>query len=163
LIFGLVTEQTVIMPNSPLDDVSKAIIEQLQKDGRMPFAAIGKIVGLSEAAVRQRVAKLLESDVVQIAAITNPLRVGRQRMAMIGIHVEGDVEKIADEIAALGDVSYVVVTAGSFDLLAEVVCEDDDQLLDIVNRHIRKLDGVRGTETFMYLNLKKQTFNWGIH
>ncbi|MEY4322481.1 MAG: hypothetical protein RL410_262 [Actinomycetota bacterium] len=145
-----------------LDDVSKAIIEQLQIDGRMPYASIGKAVGLSEAAVRQRVQKLLDLGVVQIAAITNPLHSGRRRMAMIGIHAEGDVEKLATQIAKLDDVSYVVVTAGSFDLLAEVVCEDDEHLLEIVNRNIRKIREVKGTETFTYLNLKKQTFNWGI-
>ncbi|MEY4348671.1 MAG: hypothetical protein RIS43_1090 [Actinomycetota bacterium] len=145
-----------------LDDVSKAIIEQLQIDGRMPYATIAKAVGLSEAAVRQRVQKLLDQGVVQIAAITNPLHSGRRRMAMIGIRAEGDVEKLASQIAKINDVSYVVVTAGSFDLLAEVVCEDDEHLLEIVNRNIRKLKEVRGTETFTYLNLKKQTFNWGI-
>jgi Lrp/AsnC family transcriptional regulator for asnA, asnC and gidA len=108
------------------------------------------------------VQKLLDQGVVQIAAITNPLHSGRRRMAMIGIRAEGDVEKLASQIAKINDVSYVVVTAGSFDLLAEVVCEDDEHLLEIVNRNIRKLKEVRGTETFTYLNLKKQTFNWGI-
>ena len=150
------------MNQTSVDELSKAIIEQLQIDGRMPYATIGKVVGLSEAAVRQRVGKMLEQGVVQIAAITNPLHSGKRRMAMIGIHAEGDLEHIASKIAELPDVSYVVITAGSFDVIAEVVCDDDQRLLDIINGHIRNLPGVRGTETFMYLNLKKQTFNWGI-
>ncbi|MEY2634165.1 MAG: hypothetical protein RIS75_105 [Actinomycetota bacterium] len=144
-----------------LDDVAKAIITQLQTDGRRPYGLIGKAVGLSEAAVRQRVAKLLEQGVVQIAAVTNPLQVGFTRQAMLGIRVEGDVELVAESIAAIEAIDYVVVTAGSFDLLAEVVCEDDDQLLEIVNGTIRRIPGVKSTETFMYLKLKKQTYTWG--
>jgi Lrp/AsnC family transcriptional regulator for asnA, asnC and gidA len=144
-----------------LDDVAKAIITQLQTDGRRPYGLIGKAVGLSEAAVRQRVAKLLEQGVVQIAAVTNPLQVGFTRQAMLGIRVEGDVELVAESIAAIEAIDYVVVTAGSFDLLAEVVCEDDDQLLEIVNGTIRRIPGVKLTETFMYLKLKKQTYTWG--
>ena len=144
-----------------LDDVSKAIITQLQSDGRRPYGLIGKAVGLSEAAVRQRVAKLLEQGVVQIAAITNPLQVGFTRQAMLGIKIEGDVETVAEAIATIEAIDYVVITAGSYDLLAEVVCEDDEQLLDIVNNVIRRIPGVKSTETFMYLKLKKQTYTWG--
>jgi len=149
------------LPATLIDDVSKAIIDQLQTDGRRPYATIGKAVGLSEAAVRQRVQRLLDAGVVQIAAVTNPLQVGFNRQAMIGIRVEGDVEKIAETISAIPEISYVVITAGSVDLLAEVVCEDDDHLLDIVNKRIRLIEGVRSTETFVYLKLKKQTYTWG--
>ena len=111
-----------------LDDVSKAIIEQLQADGRRPYAAIGKAVGLSEAAVRQRVQRLLDAGVMQIVAVTDPLQVGFPRQAMIGVGCEGDVEAVAEKIADMAEVDYVVITAGSFDLLVEVVCEDDDHL-----------------------------------
>lgn len=146
---------------SPLDDVSKAIIEQLQEDGRRPYAAIGKAVGLSEAAVRQRVQRLLDAGVMQIVAVTDPLQVGFPRQAMIGIRVEGELEAVAEKISAMPEVDYVVITAGSFDILAEVVCEDDDHLLDLLARRIRAIPEVRSTESFVYLKLKKQLYNWG--
>ena len=144
-----------------LDAVSLAIIEQLQEDGRRPYAAIGKAVGLSEAAVRQRVQRLLEAGVMQIVAVTDPVQVGFSRQALVGLRVDGDVSEVADQVAALREVDYVVVTAGSFDLLVEVVCEDDDHLLDLVSRRIRGLPGVRSTETFVYMKLRKQHYNWG--
>jgi len=144
-----------------LDDVSRAIIEQLQEDGRRPYATIGKAVGLSEAAVRQRVNRLQETGVIQIVAVTDPMQVGFSRSAMVGIEVDGDMESVADTIAALPEVDYLVITAGSFDILAEIVCEDDDALLQIINRRIRALPGVRRTETFMYLTLRKQIYTWG--
>ena len=144
-----------------LDDVSKGIIEQLQKDGRMPYAAIGKAVGLSEAAVRQRVQRLLDSGVMQIVAVTDPLQLGFARQAMIGIHAEGDLEPIATELSTMAEVDYVIVTAGSFDLMVEVVCESDDHLLELLSKRIRAIDGVRSTESFVYLKLRKQLYNWG--
>jgi Lrp/AsnC family transcriptional regulator for asnA, asnC and gidA len=144
-----------------LDDISKRIIEQLQEDGRRPYAAIGKAVGLSEAAVRQRVQRLLDAGVMQIVAVTDPLQVGFTRQAMIGVNVDGDINAVADQLAAMTEVDYVVVTAGSFDLMVEVVCEDDDHLLDVVSHDIRGLPGVRRTETFVYLKLRKQLYNWG--
>ena len=144
-----------------LDDTSRAIIRQLQEDGRRPYASIGKAVGLSEAAVRQRVQKLVDNGVMQIVAVTDPMQVGFARQAMIAISVSGDVEKVADELAAIGEVDYIVVTAGSFDLLAEVVVEDDEPLLSLVNSRIRAIPGVTRTETFLYLKLVKQTYNWG--
>lgn len=146
---------------SVLDEVSKAIIEQLQEDGRRPYATIGKAVGLSEAAVRQRVSKLLETGVMQIVAVTDPMQVGFNREAMIGIEVDGDIESVADVIEKMPEVDYLVITAGSFDILLEVVCEDDEALLEVVNRKIRALPGVRRTETFMYLKLRKQIYTWG--
>jgi Lrp/AsnC family transcriptional regulator for asnA, asnC and gidA len=144
-----------------LDEVSKAIIEQLQADGRRPYASIGKAVGLSEAAVRQRVQRLLDAGVMQIVAVTDPLQVGFPRQAMIGISVEGELEPVADKLSAMPEVSYVVITAGSFDLLIEVVCEDDDHLLELVSRRIRALPEVRATESFVYLRLAKQKYDWG--
>jgi Lrp/AsnC family transcriptional regulator for asnA, asnC and gidA len=145
----------------PLDDVAKAIIEQLQEDGRRPYAAIGKAVGLSEAAVRHRVQRLIDSGVIQVVAVTNPLQVGFPRAAMIGITVEGDLEAVAAEVEALAEVDYLVICAGGFDLMAEVVAEDDDHLLEILNRRIRPIAGVKRTETFVYLQLRKQIYTWG--
>lgn len=144
-----------------MDALSKAIIEQLQQDGRRPYATIGKAVGLSEAAVRQRVQKLIDSGVMQIVAVTDPLTIGFKRQAMIGIRCVGDIEPVADKLAAMPEVDYVVVTAGSFDLIVEVVCEDDDQLLEIINKRIRAISEVSSTETFVYLRLRKQTYSWG--
>lgn len=143
------------------DDVSKAIIKQLQEDGRRAYAAIGKAVGLSEAAVRQRVQKLIETGVMQIVAVTDPMQLGFARQVMIGITVAGDVEQVAGKLGALPEVDYIVITAGSFDILAEAVVTDDDHLLRLLNNHIRGIDGVARTETFLYLKLTKQTYDWG--
>jgi Lrp/AsnC family transcriptional regulator, regulator for asnA, asnC and gidA len=143
-----------------LDDISKRIIEQLQADGRQSYAAIGKAVGLSEAAVRQRVQRLHDAGVMQIVAVTDPLTLGFRRQAMIGLRSDGDLRKVADHLAAMAEVEYVVITAGSFDLLLEVVCEDDDQLLEILSR-VRGVPTVTSTETFVYLKLRKQTYSWG--
>jgi len=145
-----------------LDDVSKKIIEQLQLDGRMSYAAIGKAVGLSEAAVRQRVQRLLDNEVMQIVAVTDPLQLGFARQAMIGIRTEGDLEPIAERLAEMPEVDYVIMTAGSFDLLVEAVCESDDHLLELLSKRIRSIDGVRSTESFVYLKLHKQTYSWGV-
>jgi Lrp/AsnC family transcriptional regulator for asnA, asnC and gidA len=144
-----------------LDDVSKAIIEQLQTDGRRSYAEIGKAVGLSEAAVRQRVQKLTDSGVMQVVAVTDPMQLGFYRQAMIGIRASGDTTIVADELALLKEVDYVVLTAGSFDLLAEIVCENDEDLIQLLNKKIRAIDGVQSTETFVYLKLRKQFYNWG--
>ena len=143
-----------------LDDVAKAIIGQLQEDGRRPYATIGKAVGLSEAAVRQRVQKLIDNNVMQIVAVTDPLQTGFHREAMIGVNADGDLDQVADALSEISDVDYLVITAGSYDILCEVLAVDDDHLLDIVTR-IRAVPGVRRTESFMYLRLKKQTYNWG--
>lgn len=144
-----------------LDEVSKGIIEQLQHDGRRSYAEIGKAVGLSEAAVRQRVQKLTDSGVMQVVAVTDPMQLGFYRQAMIGVRISGDTTKVADELAKIEAVDYVVLTAGSFDLLVEVVCENDDDLIDLLNSRIRGVPGVQSTETFVYLKLVKQLYNWG--
>mgnify|MGYP003897193735 CR=1 FL=1 len=120
-----------------------------------------KAVGLSEAAVRQRVSKLLETGVMQIVAVTDPLQVGFNREAMIGIEVDGDMEAVADVLSQMDEISYIILTAGSFDIILEVVCEDDEALLEVINRKIRAIPGVRRTETFMYLKLRKQSYTWG--
>jgi Lrp/AsnC family transcriptional regulator, regulator for asnA, asnC and gidA len=144
-----------------LDDTDRSIIESLQRDGRRPYAQIASEVGLSEAAVRRRVQQLRSSGVIQIVAVTDPLQLGFRRQAMIGISVEGDVRDVAAKIVPLAEVDYVVMCAGSFDLLIEVVCEGDERLLHILNDSIRSIAGVRSTETFMYLKLAKQTYTWG--
>ena len=143
-----------------IDDVSKLIIEQLQQDGRRSYAAIGKAVGLSEAAVRQRVQRLIDGGVMQIVAVTDPMTLGFHRQTMIGIKCEGDLERVADHLAHMDEIDYVVITSGSFDVLVEVVCEDDDHLLEILSQ-VRGVPSVTSTETFVYLKLRKQTYSWG--
>jgi Lrp/AsnC family transcriptional regulator for asnA, asnC and gidA len=143
-----------------LDATAKRIIELLQEDGRISYAAIAKAVGLSEAAARARVQKLLDSEVMQVVAVTDPTQVGFTRQAMIGVRTEGDPMKVGDRLAEVREVDYVVTTAGSFDLLVEVVCEDDPHLLDVI-RQVRELEGVVSSETFVYLKLNKQHYNWG--
>lgn len=144
-----------------IDDVSKAIIEQLQQDGRRSYAAIGQAVGLSEAAVRQRVQRLVAAGIVQIVAVTDPVQIGFARQAMIGLRTEGNLDPIVETLCEMDEVDYVVVTAGSFDILAEVVCSDDDDLLHLLNERIRSIEGVRSTESFVYLKLAKQIYTWG--
>jgi Lrp/AsnC family transcriptional regulator for asnA, asnC and gidA len=146
---------------SGVDDVGKRLIEELQQDGRRSYAALAKTVGLSEAAVRQRVQRMVDSGLMQVVAVTDPLQVGFHRQAMIGLRVEGDLVRVADELAKIDEVDYVVITAGSFDILLELVCEDDDHLLRVLSERVRVLPGVRDTETFVYLKLAKQTYAWG--
>jgi Lrp/AsnC family transcriptional regulator, regulator for asnA, asnC and gidA len=165
-----VSIDTITVMNKPprngghpvIDDTSKAIIEELQSDGRKSYASIGQVVGLSEAAVRQRVQRLTETGVIQIVGVTDPLQLGFARQAMIGLKVRGDIETVADELAEMDEVDYVVITAGSFDLIVEVVCESDEQLLHILSRRIRSIEGVQSTETFVYLKLRKQSYSWGV-
>jgi Lrp/AsnC family transcriptional regulator for asnA, asnC and gidA len=147
--------------SAELDDADKALIELLQHDGRMPYTRLAQEVGLSEAAVRQRVQRLVEGNVVQVVAVTDPLRLGFRRQAMIGVKTEGDIVVVADALAAIDEVDYVVFTSGSFDLLFEIVCEDDEHLLEVLNDKVRQIPGVRSTETFVYLRLHKQTYSWG--
>ncbi len=136
-----------------LDDIDRRIIGQLQVDGRKPYTQMAPAVGLSEAAVRQRVQRLIDAGVMQIVAVTDPKVLGFSRQAMIGVQVEGDALAVADRVAALSEVEYVVLTAGALDLLVEVVVEDDESLLRLLNDEIRKIPGVRATETYMYLRI----------
>lgn len=147
-------------PNS-LDDIDRQIIGVLQVDGRRAYGAIAEIVGLSEAGVRRRVQRLRDSGVMQIVAITDPLQLGYGREALIGIRVHGDVRLVADKIAAIDEANYVVMTAGSFDIIAELIAVDDDALVHLLNDSIRSIPGVTEVETFLYLKLSKQTYAWG--
>lgn len=156
------TDRGQLRATPALDEVSKQIIAQLQQDGRRSYASIGKVVGLSEAAVRQRVQRLTDGGVMQIVAVTDPLQLGFGRQAMVGVNVDGAVQPVADALAAMDEVIYVVMTAGTYDVLCEVVSTDDEELLDLVSSRIRAVRGVRTTETFVYLKLNKQTYSWGV-
>ncbi len=157
------TKSGVKMRDVPvsLDEKSKKLIELLQRDGRSSYAALAKAVNLSEAAVRQRVQRLIDTGLMQIVAVTDPLLIGFTRQAMIGIKANGDLRAVSAHIAALEEVDYVVICAGSFDLLAEVVCENDEHLLELLNDEIRNIEGVTAIEAFVYLQLEKQTYTWG--
>jgi len=144
-----------------IDPIGKRIIELLQADGRMPYVSIAAEVGLSEGAVRQRVQRMIDAGVIQIVAVTDPLMVGFARQALIGIKTQGDVAPVAEAICQIPQVDYVVTTAGGHDLLVEVVCEDDDELLEVLMTKIRALPGVTSTETYVYLKLNKQHYDWG--
>lgn len=146
---------------TPLDVTTKRIIELLQRDGRLAYSTIAREVGLSEGAVRQRVTRLIESGTLQIVGVTDPTELGFTRQAMIGMTVAGDPARVAAVLQDVDEVAYVLITSGRYDLLAEVVCEDDAHLLDVIASVIRGIDGVRETETFMYLRLAKQRYDWG--
>ncbi len=144
-----------------LDAANRAIIEELQRDGRRSYSAIAETIGLSEAAVRQRVQRLRETGVVDIVAVTDPKRVGFSRQAMVGVRAMGDLRLLADKLAAVAEIDYVVICSGRFDMLVELVCEDDLHLLELLNSAIRSLNEVREAEVFVYLDLMKQSYTWG--
>lgn len=152
---------TPIPARVEVDDIDKAIIRELQVDGRMPYAKLGPKVGLSQAAARQRVQRLVESGAMQIVAVTDPLAVGFAMEAMIAVSVDGDLREVADALAQVDEVTYLVITTGRFDLLAEVVCEGTEELFRLVNDVVRTTPGVTHAETFTYLHLTKQSYSWG--
>ena len=145
---------------SRIDDLDLRIIQELQEDGRRTYGKIGTAVGLSEAAVRQRVQRLIDADAIKIVAVTHPQLLGARVAATIGIRAEGNLTKVADAVSSITEVDYVVLTAGGFDILAEAQCRDNAHLLEVLNDGVRAIDGVTGTETFVYLDLVKQTYPW---
>lgn len=144
-----------------IDEIDKSIIRELQVDGRMPYAKLGPAVGLSQAAVRQRVQRLMDSGAMQVVAVTDPIAVGFTLEAMIAINADGDLRKVSDALAEIPQVTYVVIIAGRYDLMCEVVCEGSDELLELVNDVVRAIPGVNHAETFTYLHLAKQSYSWG--
>lgn len=145
----------------PIDDTDRELIRILQADGRTPFSQLGREVGLSDAACRQRVMRLLDDGVIDIVAVTDPVKLGLGYQAMVGISVDGDVRKVAVEIGTMDDAVYVVMTTGRYDLLVEVVVRDADGLVDVSNT-MRMIDGVRSIEVMSYIGLTKQTYDWGV-
>ncbi len=145
---------------STIDAIDQRIIEALQLDGRRPFTKLAAELGISEASVRQRVSNLINTQVMQIVAITNPLKMGFSLAGMIGIRVSGErMMEVAKAISDFDEVIYLIICAGSFDLLAEVVCRDNDHLLSFLTDKLYKVPGIQQTETFMYLRVVKQN-NW---
>jgi Lrp/AsnC family transcriptional regulator, regulator for asnA, asnC and gidA len=147
---------------NPIDPVSKSIIEMLQVDGRRGYDSIAAELGISEESVVHRVRQLTEAGVIQITAVSDPLQLGFARQAMLGINVEpNSIKQVARSLSEIPDVVYVVITAGGFDLLVEVVGESDAHLLELVTA-IRPIPGVVSIHTFLYLELEKQTYTWGV-
>jgi Lrp/AsnC family transcriptional regulator, regulator for asnA, asnC and gidA len=147
-------------PAVKLDPVNRRIIEILQRDGRCPFTSIARELGISEAAVRARMHRLTEARVLDVVAVTNPLMLGFEVMALVGVQANSDLERVARTVSDWSETSYVVITSGSYDLLVEVVCEHNRHLLEVVQR-LREIEGVKSTETFMYLDMVKMTYAWG--
>jgi Lrp/AsnC family transcriptional regulator, regulator for asnA, asnC and gidA len=143
-----------------LDRIDQRLIEALQNNGREPFRRIAAEVGVSEATIRARYQRLCDENILQVTGVTNPLGLGFDAQAMVGIRTSGPPEPVAEEIARWDEADYVVVTAGQFDVLVELICANRRQLLDVTNR-MRALDGVVSTETFLYLELRKQLYDWG--
>lgn len=149
------------MTGHELDEIDKVIIRNLQVDGRMPYSQLAPLTGLSEAATRQRVNRLIERNVMQIVAVTDPLALGYGYQAMVGISVEGEISPVAGKLSQVEAIEYLVVTTGRFDIIAEVVARDADDYLAIVDSEIRGLAGVRAAETMTYLRMVKQNYDWG--
>jgi Lrp/AsnC family transcriptional regulator for asnA, asnC and gidA len=143
------------------DDVDRALITALQQDGRLGYSELGDLVGLSAGGARRRVMRLEERGIVQIVGVTDPLRLGYRSMAMVGIVADGDVERIADALGEIEQIIYVVLSAGRFDLLAEVIATDQDALFATINRQIRAIPGVSRAETFTYYSIRTHRFGWG--
>ena len=143
-----------------LDPVNRRIIEILQREGRCPFTVIARELGLSEAAVRSRVRRLTDAGVMDVVAVTNPLMLGFEVMALVGVQANSDIQAVARVVSDWPETRYIVITSGSYDLLVEVVCEHNRHLLETVQR-LREIDGVKSTETFMYLDMVKMTYAWG--
>ena len=154
------TERGPVGRPRSIDQLDRRIIEALQENGRESFRRIADQLGVSEATIRNRYARLRDDGVLQVTGVTNPLGLGFDAQAMLGVKTNGPPELVADEIAGWREADYVVITAGRFDLLVELVCTDRRHLLDVINR-VRALDGVVSTESFVYLDLWKQLYNWG--
>ena len=145
-----------------LDDLDKAIIKALQRDGRRPYAQIGRELKVPEATVRQRAERLISRGIVQVVGVTDPLAMGFGQPAFIGLHIDAArLDEVAERVAALEEVTYVVITAGRFDMICEVVCEDNEHLLRVLAEQLAKIEGIRSTETMVELRFVKESYRWG--
>ncbi|MFD5520959.1 Lrp/AsnC family transcriptional regulator [Streptomyces sp. NBC_00659] len=145
-----------------MDEIDRAILRELQIDGRIAYAELGPKVGLSASAARQRLQRLLDSQAVQVVGVTDPMGMGGQAMALLGIAVDGDPRAVADALAERAEVVYAVLTSGGFDLFAEVVCPGPRDLLDFVNDVVRQIEGVRQVQSFPYFGIHTHRFLWNV-
>ena len=153
------SERGPVAPARRTDDLDRRIIEALQANGRESFRAIAARVGVSEATVRARYGRLTAEGILQVVAVTNPLGLGYEQ-ALVAVKTSGAPDEIADEISRWPEADYVIATAGQFDIVVEVVASDRRHLLELTNR-MRALAGVVSTETFFYLEMWKQLYDWG--
>lgn len=144
------------------DDIDRAILRELQTDGRIPYADLGPKVGLSPSAARQRLQRLIDLKVVQVVGVTDPMAMGGQSMALLGLRVDGDPRAVAEELSSHDEIIYTVLTSGSVDLFAEAVCRSPQDLLDFVHDVVRPLEGVAGVETFPYFGIHTHRFLWDV-
>jgi Lrp/AsnC family transcriptional regulator, regulator for asnA, asnC and gidA len=145
--------------SSGLDEIDSKIVSILQQDGRLSFAQVAKRLNVSAGMVRVRYNRLVEMGVLRVVAITNPLRMGYQTMALIGIKADGNyLLEAADKIAALDEVIYLIVVSGAYDIIAEIVCRDQNHLLQFLTERLYKIEGVRESETFMHLKIVKEVY-----
>ncbi len=150
---------TVNTPAQNLDEIDYQIIEALRKDGRVAFAQIAEQLNVSPGMIRLRYNRLVEEGFVRVVAITNPLRMGYRTMAMIGIRVEGSkLLSAAEKISKFDEVIYLIVSSGRFDIFAEVVCRDHEDLLRFITKKLSLVDGVRESESFMHLKIAKEIY-----
>jgi Lrp/AsnC family transcriptional regulator for asnA, asnC and gidA len=145
-----------------MDDIDRAILRELQTDGRVPYADLGPKVGLSPSAARQRLQRLIDTKVVQVVGVTDPMAMGGQAMALLGITVNGDARTVADTLGRREEVVYSVLTSGGFDLFAEVVCRQPRDLLDFINDVVRPIDGVERIQSFPYFGIHTHRFAWDV-
>jgi Lrp/AsnC family transcriptional regulator, regulator for asnA, asnC and gidA len=156
------TPRRLAEPQGDVSELDRRILEHLQEDGRRPYTQIASQLGVSEAAVRARTNRMIEKGIVQIVGITNPLKLGFRQMAMVGVRCDATrLLDVAEEVSTCPEVDYVVVTAGTYDLLVEVVCADNEELLRFLTTRLRRIQGVRETETFVYLRIVKESYQWG--
>jgi Lrp/AsnC family transcriptional regulator, regulator for asnA, asnC and gidA len=142
-----------------LDEIDRRIMLALQEDGRVPFAQIAEQLNVSPGMIRMRYGRMVEMGYLKVVAITNPLHVGFKTMAVIGIRAEGNkMLEVADKIAALDEVIYLIIVSGHYDILAEVMCRDHADLLRFMTEKLYHIDGVRETESFMHLKIVKEVY-----
>jgi Lrp/AsnC family transcriptional regulator for asnA, asnC and gidA len=145
-----------------LDDVDKRIISALQADGRRPYSRIAADLDVSESVVRYRAQRLEQAGVLQVVGIADPLRIGFDRMALIGLKVRpGALDDVCAAITKLPETSYVAALAGSFDAIVEVVCRDTAHFTELLKR-LHVVDGVTSTESFLVLEIHKMAYGWGV-
>lgn len=146
-----------------LDDIDKHVIAALQADGRRPYSRIAADVGVSESVVRYRVARLEQSGMLQVVGIADPLRIGFDRMALIGIKVRpGTLREVCRAATDLPETSYVAAIAGSYDVIIEVICRDTAHFTDLLTERLQRIDGVVSTESFLVLEIHKMAYGWGV-
>lgn len=151
------------LPDDPLDDTDRGIIAILQADGRRPYSQIAEDLGIPASSVRYRVQRLEENGILQVVGIANPLTIGFDRFAMIGITVRpGSAREVCRRLSELPETSYVIMTTGRYDVMAEVICRDTAHFTDLVNERMPRIDGIAATESFFVLEVHKLAYGWGV-